>query len=483
MSKLLDVMVLGVGHSIIVPHLGEVDIKAVCNTEEFNDVPLTQFGLYNDKRVKSMSMQEGQDGYIEPMYRMLSEVIVAKNYNPTDFTKEGVLKNSLHLLVGQTVYTDHYTSTQNQVGVVKETYWQESFKQGGVIIPAGINGIFKIDAKSNEKLARGIQMDPPSIHSNSVSVTFEWEPSHKFKDLWEFYNRLGTYDDKGELIRRIVTKIVSYSETSLVSQGADPFAKKIMADGKLTNIAYAKAAYYGKTDNMENQELIDNLVKRNIWYGDFKSLDTLENGLISVDSIHNTSKINNKGEHTNEKINQTTKNQKMEKEENTNTVESTQDFSKIFGEGLLTLEEGKEANVDLAAELIRGLIKEKKDLALKLKNLEGKEVIADNYISGVRTETLSAYQKVAGGEGKADENIIKLIAETNLETLLSLQKSYTSQLEDKFKLKCSKCGSHDVSRSSSLSEEEDTTNLKETMDTGDDSITSTLKDLAKTKLK
>lgn len=70
-------------------------------------------------------------------------------------------------------------------------------------------------------------MDPPSIHSNSVSVRFIWDKSHPNLDEDEFWNKLGTYDEKGNLICRVVKEIVSYYETSLVSHGADPFAQKI----------------------------------------------------------------------------------------------------------------------------------------------------------------------------------------------------------------------------------------------------------------
>lgn len=56
----------------------------------------------------------------------------------------------------------------------------------------------------------------------------------------EFYQKLGTYDSKGEMVRRIVTEVVRYLETSLVSHGADSFAQKIGSDGKIVNPTFAK---------------------------------------------------------------------------------------------------------------------------------------------------------------------------------------------------------------------------------------------------
>lgn len=442
----LDQMILGAGHSILLSNFnnpsGEFNDHFA---QYFNAGQISDFGLFSEKGSKD---QISEDGFIEPVYRMLSEVVVAKKYNPTDFSTNGVLKKSMNLLKGQTVYTNHYSSVGNEVGVVKEVFWQDAFKQDGVLVPAGINAKLKIDAKSNEKLARGIMMDPPSVHSNSVSVTFAWEPSHKFKDLWEFYEKLGTYDEKGELIRRVVTHIVNYSETSLVSHGADPFAQKIVEGGKLNHIAHAATSYYGTMKN--KQEDLNEVLKRNIYFGDFKSLDTLENGLITPNINHNTSIYNTKGITT-----QTNNNMEKENIENQQTEDTKSlDLSILFGTGLLTLAEGKEASLELAQEMIKSLVAKQTELQGQIDLLKTKASIADKYVDTLRNSTLEVYKKVSGGEEKADANILQLIGYTDVNVLESLNKSYQAQLNEKFKMKCSKCGSHDVSRSSSLSEEE-----------------------------
>lgn len=79
--------------------------------------------------------------FIEPMFRLLSETIVSKNWNPTDFGQNGVLKASMKLLLGQTVNCDHETNIGNAIGAVSQVMWQESYKDGSFTIPAGINGI------------------------------------------------------------------------------------------------------------------------------------------------------------------------------------------------------------------------------------------------------------------------------------------------------------------------------------------------------
>ena len=194
--------------------------------------------------------------FIEPMFRLLSETIVSKNWNPTDFGQNGVLKASMKMLLGQTVNCDHETNIGNAIGAVSQVMWQESYKDGSFTIPAGINGILKIDGKANPRIARGILMEPPSIHSNSVTVQFKWDKSHPQMEDNEFYQKLGTYDSKGVMVRRIVTEIVRYLETSLVSHGADSFAQKIGSDGKIINPTFAKrtwASYEEYRDDKSKQ--------------------------------------------------------------------------------------------------------------------------------------------------------------------------------------------------------------------------------------
>lgn len=255
-------MVLSAAHSLMVSDVPKVVIDAHSLSENFykgtgnfSDDPkksLERFGMWGGTlnvnqfmpNVTPDMLKPKDTDFIEPMFRMLSAAVVAKKYNPTEFPEQ-ILKESMPLLVGQSVNLDHETDVANAIGSVKSVEWQDAYKdeKTGVVIPAGINGILKIDGLSNPRIARGIQMDPPSIHSNSVTVEFAWEPSHKFEDISEFYYRLGTYTENGELIRRVATKIISYKETSLVWHGADPFAQLIKS-GRLNSPAYAGSQYY-----------------------------------------------------------------------------------------------------------------------------------------------------------------------------------------------------------------------------------------------
>ena len=475
-----DVMILGANHSILASN-----ISGNKNTPEFvqkffelakkDKNSLDSFGLFGGSNnyhtfypdAKPEDNDPKDEEFIEPMFRMLSNCVVAKPYNPTEFPAE-VLKESMQLLVGQTVNCDHETDIANAIGTVKEVFWQDAYKtEDGIEIPGGINAVLKIDGKSNPRIARGINMDPPSIHSNSVTVQFEWKPSHQFEDPDEFYRKLGKYDDKGEMVRRIATKIISYRETSLVSHGADPFAQKI-EDGKIVNPGYAGSVYQAYKDEPLTAEGLRNIMG-NV---DFKG----------VDVMHNTGDFFNKGNNS----------QTFNKDMN----EELQEFlEKLFGENMLNLAEGSTPTTDAVITGIQNLLSEKVSLSEAKAQLEEKITslsadveswkakseanekmakIGTDYLSDLRNQTVQAYTKLFTEE-KVDNNIINLINAdtTNMETLISLKASYEASLEEKFPLHCSKCGSTEVNRGSYMVEN------NEDQSFGDSSILDSVKKIAK----
>lgn len=481
-----DVMVLGATHALMVSNVPKVVIddhslskNFFSATNNFSDKgniksSIEKYGLFGGSlNVNSFMpgvtpdmLKPKDEDFIEPMFRLLSATIVAKKYNPTEFPEQ-VLKESMPLLIGQSVNCDHDTDIVNAIGSVSSVEWQDSYQdESGVVIPAGINGVLKIDGLSNPRIARGIMMDPPSIHSNSVTVEFSWEPSHTFEDMWEFYNKLGTYTEDGELVRRIATKIISYKETSLVWHGADPFAQ-LLKSGKLNNPSYAGSQYYSFSE--DKQALANDPAKRVSMY-DFK--ESLEKGL-----KYNTGSFNNEGDSS---INHN-------KNSKTNHMNELQQLlDSLFGKGLLTLGEGKEASKEEVISQIQNLVQQNQDLSASKSTLESdiaklkedklsleKELSKfkagneswENYVRSFREETIVSYRKLTG-EDRVDENILKLLESdnTSFETLSALRKTYDTQLEDKFPLKCSECGSSNVSRASSVSEGDDTNKYSDRKD-------------------
>ena len=466
---LVSTMTLGAGHSIMVSNVPKgLDLTALSEkyfgAAKVDQESVEKYGLFGSDidyntyfpDVTPKDFNPEKDEFIEPVYRLLSACVVSKNYMPTEFPAD-VLKASIPLMIGQTVNCDHETNIGNAIGTVSEAFWQEAYKIGDKSIPAGMNGRLKIDAKANPRIARGINMDPPSIHSNSVTVQFEWKPSHQFKDPYEFWDKLGTYDEKGELVRRIVTRIISYKETSLVSHGADPFAQKLDKDGKIINPGYADSVYNSFSE----------VVKEKISHScraysstDYKALD-------GIAIMYNTSKIINEGNQSSP-VDQNPNNNSMNKE--------LQEFlEKLFGEGMLTLTEGASASVELVLSEVKKLIQDKSDLDTKLSEAQaqvtsltgevtslkdaaeankGYVQMGKDHFKEVKEATVASYKKLVG-EGKEDANILTLIESVDsLSTLISLKATYDAQLEEKFPLHCADCGSKNINRGSSVETKE-----------------------------
>lgn len=459
-----DVITLGSGHSIMAGHIPP-QIAGQSFSEKFFEAgktieTLDSFGLFGSDLnyntyypdVKPEDLTPTDEEFIEPIYRMLSAGIVARNWSPTDFSKPGVLKGSMNLLLGQTVNCDHETNVGNAIGSVKEVYWQEAYstvKDGkNITVPAGINAKLKIDAKANPRIARGILMDPPSIHSNSVTVRFMWEKSHPSLSDADFWDQFGRLGKDGKLVCKVASEIKGYFETSLVSHGADPFAQKVDANGKIVNPVHAANQANSYSDK----------VGRN-WYffTDFKDITKAE-------VLHNTMVFNN--EFNNDPRDQGTN-------KNDNMDELKEFLESLFGEGLLTLGENQGATKEMALSAIKAMVQaektakeslssittERDNLKTELQTLKDQVdkdkpfvTIGTQRLSAVRDEVTANYKKLMG-EDKVDESMITLLANADLTTLESLGKTYTTQLEDKFPMKCTDCGSHNVSRASSATED------------------------------
>lgn len=470
----LDSMIIGCGHSIMVGHVpeqiqekdnlvklsenffswGKASQESVQSLGFWSDIDYNTY--YPDLKLEDLTPKDNE--FITPMFRLLSETIVSKNYNPTDFSQNGVLKASMKLLLGQTVNCDHETNIGNAIGAVSKVVWQEAYKDGSFTIPGGINGVLKIDGKANPRIARGILMDPPSIHSNSVTVQFRWDKSHPDMDDRDFYEKLGTYDEKGNMIRRIVTEIVRYMETSLVSHGADSFAQKIGSDGKIVNPEYAKRTWNSYEEYRDDEA-------KQYFFVDNKSYN------FSEDNTHQS-------------LNENQDSPELKTENNMNQ-ELKEFLEKLFGNNMLTLGEGKEATQEEAISLIQSMVSEKASLeeqvqtlttekdqlsekitSLTTENASLKEmaVIGQKAVTSMKEAVVANYKKIQGDKfDEKDPVFVMLNSETTpLVTLEGLNKSYEQRLNEMFPMKCSHCGSKDISRASSVEEVEETEVTKNT---------------------
>ena len=176
------------GESLVMGNINDISKLAHVNTQtQSREISVERFGLfevatpnfhtyYPDITEEDLKPKDSE--FIAPLFRALSAVTVNKRWNPVDFAKNGVLKASMSKLVGQTIFANHEAVVGNEIGAVADVAWQESYTtDSGVVVPAGINAVFKIDGKAHPNIARKLRMTPPAIHSNSVTVQFLWEQS------------------------------------------------------------------------------------------------------------------------------------------------------------------------------------------------------------------------------------------------------------------------------------------------------------------
>lgn len=453
-KKFEDQITLNSSHSLIwgnlsdQVNLGDILVKA---SEKGMFTNVENLGLFDSSTpnyttyypdVKAEDFIPKEEDFINPIFRLLSEVTVHKSWNPIFFPAD-VLKASMPLMLGQSIAIDHEFVTGNIIGSVADVFWQDSYKLGNKTIPAGINGRFKIDAKSNPRLARGINMDPPSINGNSVTVGFAWEKSHSKMDDDEFYNKLGSYDKDGKLIQRVAAKIMFYNETSLVPKGADPFARLLDGENK---IVMPKDAFtrYSLSERIESGI--------NHFMLDYKNLSDNPSDSFRSDEEEDFN-INHNKEEMKQLVPILVAMFAMAGKKD---VEVTEDnFEEKFKE-FQTEFEGINGQVTSLTESLR-VEKERQlpelDEAYLSENVPGyTQLLADSkigkeHLSTLRTETTNIY-KLAVGEEKIDREIENLISTCPIETLKALNKQYAEKAEEKFEDICQECGSNKINRAS-----------------------------------
>lgn len=194
-----------------------------------------------------------EEDYIFVNFRALSKTIVPGHW--LDWSKDNVLEESAAMLLGATVYPNHnFTDINNWLGSVNNSVWDAEGKNAGGI--PGINAEYKIDALMNPRIARGLLMTPPAIHSTSMTVLFTFEFSHPEianESRWRFMELLGE-EVEGEIVRFIVTEIMEYWEASLVFQGADRLAKQYARDDAQEEIENFSAANLSALPTNSNEE-------------------------------------------------------------------------------------------------------------------------------------------------------------------------------------------------------------------------------------
>lgn len=472
MKKNIDTVRLFVGHNILVgnkPSIVTLEVlgKAI---EEQGKQELEKFGLFDTAApnyatyypdVSAEDLVPKDTDFITPTYRALSNTVVHPRFNPIYFS-EAVLKRNMYKLIGQSINIDHEVAVGNAIGSVSKVGWQNSYKtKEGFTIPAGINAELKIDGKSNPRIARGINMDPPSIHSTSVTVTFAWVKSHPTLSDSEFWDKLGTFDAAGKLIKRDVTDIEAFHEISLVSHGADYFAQKVNEDGKIVNPAYAASKYNIADSSLSDGELKVAKNSKSFYY-DFKELAT------ETFSEENTIP---------EELNNILTTNDMDflkliaaifgtelSEDNYETVLKTlhEDYQRLKAAetnpqpvviGTFTGVEAIGNEITRLSEEVTRLTGELATVTALADSQKESVTLSTTLVNDLRVDALRLY-KASLGEKAEDPNIVALINTAQYVTLKALHKQYDELTDHQFQFHCTDCGSKNVSRMSSKPSEE-----------------------------
>lgn len=462
------------------------------------------FGSVNDPKfydnIKMEDVIPKEEDFLTVPFRLLSATTVgAGTWKAADFSDAKILKKSMNKLNGKPLYKDHETDLDNWVGIIKGTKWSNGFNQDGVEIPAGIDGLVAIDAKTNPKIARGVLMG--SIFSNSVTVVFHWTMSHDFEDEWEFYEKIGKMGTDGKMVRRIVTEIEDYHESSLVWLGADPFAKAITEDGSLKHpdlgsvYSYAKIGAKAVEDKVTLEE--EGITKDTYQKGKKVSINfALDKNVLSLadkEKYSNNSNKENKmdkfivafiaafGLKLNLKAGDKPTEDEMiahlaslsvkEDDPNKDKIDAMLNFLKTETGTEVALDKIDTAVADkklVAAERLTALEQAEKDLGtLKTTNeaLSANAKIGEKYTNAKREEAINLYKKTVGTE-KVEEAVVGLFNKANADEVDGLLKQYTKGVTEKFSGSCAKCGSEDFKFQSSF-----TSDKEDTDDTEDEVLT------------
>lgn len=443
------------------------------------------------------------EDFVEKPFRLISATTVgAGTWKATDFSRVDVLRASLMSLEGKPLYKDHETDLDNWVGLVKSVKWSESFMSNGVRVPAGIDGIVAVDAVTNPKVARGLLMG--SIFSNSVTVQFEWEMSHSFENEWDFYDRVGTMGKDGQMVRRIVTNINDYHESSLVWLGADPFAKAINTEGDLQHIDTTSIYEYAKSSrkvdsakyDATEKELMSGEKKYVINFGIDKNVISLARKHAKKGKKPEPKKVINMNKKFlaafiakfGKQLNLTagtdiTPEQMIEHLGKLSFADATAaaalskkaELADKVTEVALAVAKEKDATVatiDLEAFLgthqfigtedltaLNAKVTTVDALTTKVTNLTASAKVGEDFLKLKRDEAIRLYKASVGTE-KVDEAVVALFSKAEDKAIDGLLKQYSKSASMKFAGKCNACQSADITFQSSFSSKEDETTVE-----------------------
>ena len=302
---------------------------------------------------------------------------------------------------GLVILKDHDLTVENWLGKTHSTFWDTTTPGA----PAGVTGMMRLDKKSDPKVVRGVLSG--MLDSVSVTIGFDYEPSHPKMDEFDFYMSMGSVVD-GVLVQALVTDVTRVYELSLVWTGADQFAKVPGEDGAIHVPGVSNSQSF-KEGLMDPKKLA---------------------ALLGLDP-------------------------------ETATAESLEAFLKQFAgtkpeiENLKTKLTGLETQLTTANETVTTLTSANEALKLEVEplkqeveSLKPQAEMGLAHLEAQRQEALRIYGIAVGD--KKEESLTKVITEAkDLATLAGFIKTFTDQADAIAPLACQKCGSVELSRKAS----------------------------------
>lgn len=379
-------------------------------------------------------------------FRLISATLVGSGtWKSTDFSNANVLKKSIPLLSGKPAYLNHDFDVKNAIGTIGMCEWAPGKGKPGSIdyMPAGIDGPYVIDRKLHGDLVRKLNSPMPVIQSSSVSILFDWESSHEFENESDFYYHVGEMID-GKEVTRVVTNVKGYIESSLVFNGADPFAKIKKKDGSgYVNIPFSaeELKNLGRYDSsLEDTDSLIRLMKEESQMFGFMNF----NSSYSKNYLKPTTEEDMfkgiiakamgipEAEVTEEKI-------LAFKFVPTDKFESLSGFENEVVSLKASITEKENELTSLKATITE---KDGKITSLETENLTLKATaqIGTEYLTSLKSDTKASYEKMMAGKN-IDANIVKEIEESSsVESLSSKFKLFTGEAYTRFGAYCSSCG-------------------------------------------
>jgi len=395
-----------------------------------------------DSNGNSSLVPKPEDFYLFPFRLISATTVGAGSWKATDFSDENVLKKAVSLMSGKPAYKNHDLRIGSDIGTIGQCQFVP--KKGD--IPAGIDGPYVIDSVINPDLCRKMLSPVSPIQSSSVTVIFDWEASHEFENENDFYWHLGEMID-GTMVRRIVTQIHDFVESSLVYLGADPYAKMKDKNGNYINIDRSSILSNSKFDDDKTKDIyseekkyfvINSFVKENL-------LD-LRKEFMGKENFPN--------ENNPQKIDDMLKKelaQFLGCTEEEVTLDKLKTLSFLPATELETI---KKKAGDLEAVVveketdIQTLNQELTSVKTERESLKAIGEVGTTYISKLREEAKSSYSKTV--MGKVDEVIILEIEKSSdVASLEAKIKLFNGKLIQDFACSCDSCGSNKISFRSS----------------------------------